>query len=314
VAAFGVDHTLAMPWSSPAVVFSGGGTLGAVQVGIIDVLERRRLRPSMVVGTSAGALNAAFWAFNPGPGAAGRLLGAWCRCGRTTLLTEGRFGVVCRLLMGRDHLHGQHELARVLAAALGRHTRIEDAPIPLLIVVADALTGARHVLRSGPLLPALLASCAIPGLFGPVTIDGRPFIDGGVVANCDVEAAADAGAGEALAIELIGETSGPSRNVMDAVRRAVVFSLRRQTEQARLLAAARLRLALLRVSLDDPPGLGDFRRTRDLFRVGRRAGELLVRTALDATGRVRPGSIEFRTARDGAGRPALRRHAVEGAT
>jgi NTE family protein len=303
----GVPHTLTLlgrrkagpvPQSvAPAVVFSGGGNLGAFQVGIIDVLERRGVRPSLVVGTSVGALNAAFWAFNPGPGVARQLLNLWCQCGRATLLKESRVHVLRRLLLGHDHLQGQHRLAHVLGAALGHDTRIEDARIPLCVVVADAVTGERHVLRSGRLLPALLASCAIPGLFKPVAIEGRLYIDGGVVANCDVEAAADAGAREALAIDLAGELTGARWTVINAVRRAVSFGLLRQTELARRLVAERLPLAVLRASLTDPPPLGDFRRTRELFALGRQAGEELVRVSLDAEGRIRPGLVEFRAVR-----------------
>jgi NTE family protein len=235
------------------VVFSGGGNLGAFQVGVIDALEQRGLRPSLVVGTSVGALNAAFWAFNPGPGAGRRLLDLWCQCSRATLMPESWAHVARRLLLGHDHLQKQHQLARLLGAALGHETRIEDAPVPLSVVVADAVTGERHVLRSGRLLPALLASCAIPGLFTPVAVDGRLCIDGGVVANCDVEAAADAGVRDALAVDIAGEVSGPRRNVLDAVHRAVGFGLQRQTELATRLVAQRLRLAVLRVSLTDPP-------------------------------------------------------------
>jgi NTE family protein len=292
-----VDRLVARPARrpvAPAVVLSGGGNLGAFQVGVIDVLERRGMRPSMLVGTSVGALNAAFWAFDPGPGTADRLLELWCRCGRATLFPEGPVHILRRLALGRDHVQRQHRLARVLGATLGGETRIEEARVPLGIVVVDATTGERHVLRSGRLLPALLASCAIPGLFEPVEIDGRLYMDGGVVANCDVEAAADAGAREAVAIDIGGEMSGPRRNVLDAMRRAVAFNLRRQTDVVQRLVAGRMRLALLRASLLDPPAFGDFRWTRELCALGRRAGEHLVSAGLDPVGRVRPGLVEFK--------------------
>jgi NTE family protein len=287
---------------APAVILSGGGILGAFQVGVIDVLERRGMRPSLLVGTSVGALNAAFWAFNPGPRTADRLLELWCRCGRATLLPEGPFPVLRRLLLGRDHLHRQDRLALALGAALGVETRIEDAPVPLCVVVVDATTGERRVLRSGRLLPALLASCAIPGLFEPVAIDGRFYMDGGVVANCDVEAAADAGVREAMAIDIGGEMSGPRRNVVDAMHRAVGFNLRRQTDLVQRLVAGRMRLALLRARLLDPPGFGDFRSTRSLCALGRLAGEHLVSAGLDSVGRVQPGLVEFRQGGYGAAR------------
>src|SRR5262245_61586759 len=175
-----------------AVVFSGGANLGAFQVGVIDVLARAGLVPDLLVGTSVGAFNAAFWAFHPGPDVGTKLEEIWLGIGRSVLLGGHPLLLLPRLLRGHP-LFADSGLVRLVRRALPPEARIEDATHPLEVVVTRALDGTREVLRRGPLESALLASSAIPGLFAPVSIDGTPYVDGGLVANCDLQAVVEAG-------------------------------------------------------------------------------------------------------------------------
>jgi len=300
-----------------AVVLSGGGTLGAFQVGVIDVFARAGIGPSLIVGTSVGAINAAFWAFNPVIDVGKDLLDVWLSCRRSTLFPGHRAAALLRLLRGDGHLYKLDGLKNLLSRRLDENLCIEHAKIPLAVMAADAATGERCALRSGPVMDAILASCAIPGVFPPVTINGRPLFDGGVVSNCDVEAAVDAEMSGAVAIDLgsgISRASGP----LNSFAQAISFNLRRQTEQACRLAARQLPLLVLRASLPVAPALGDFRYTRQLFQWGQQAAHGLLRDRLLGPEFVAARTVDYDPANGASARathaptPALRPTASAG--
>lgn len=179
---------------STAFVLSGGGSLGAVQVGMLQALNERDIRPDLLVGTSAGALNAAFVAGN-GTDATGlaTLAEVWGRLrGRTLFPLDPRRAVSA--LAGR-----QSSLCsdRGLRALLSHHLRfrdLEDSPIPLTIVATDLLTGREVAMRSGDATSAILASCAIPAIFPTVHREGVALVDGGLANNAAISQAVAAGA------------------------------------------------------------------------------------------------------------------------
>lgn len=276
-----------------AVVFSGGGTLGAFQVGVIDAFATAGIKPQLIAGTSVGAVNGTYWAFHPGRDAGQELLDIWLSCSRRTLLPDSLAPVAKRFLAGDDHLFGIGGLRRLLLRRFDESLDLEDSAIPVAVVVTDAHTGRRRVLRSGRTLEAVLASCAIPGLYPPVSIDGRLYCDGGVVAHCDVESAVEAGMATAVAVDVGGDVP-TMRGPLGGFARAASFALRRQTEQAYRLAAQELDLFVIRSGVAVTPGIGDFRHTKRLFEAGRDAGRLFVRTHLRTS--ARPGAESRPTA------------------
>src|SRR4051812_26672797 len=166
-----------------AFVLSGGASLGAVQAGMLRALYERGITPDMLVGTSAGALNATFVASRPQTvTTANRLARAWCDIRR-----EDVFPVELATLIGgvssrRDHLVPDRGLRRVI----GRHLdfdSLEHAPIPVHVVAFDLVGGTEVLLSSGPALEAVLATAAIPGVFPPVPWGDAHLVDGGVVNN-----------------------------------------------------------------------------------------------------------------------------------
>lgn len=276
-----------------AVVLGGGGNLGAFEVGVVDALAVHGVEPDLLVGTSVGAINAAFWAFNPGRDAGGRLLEVWRSAARQPLLRGGRIAVLRRLLGRSSSLFGSEALAALLRGAISSPARIEEARIPLAVTVTSAATGARRVLREGPLHDAVLASSAVPGIFPPVQIEDAAYIDGGVVANVDLESVAEAGIGQALAVDLMGVLAQPpTGDLWDMLQRSLVFALRRQTDLELAHVSGSVRTALLRPLMPGVPLLGDFGRTEDMVAWGRRAGEEFVARHLDRRGRVVPGVME----------------------
>lgn len=276
---------------SPAVVLSGGAALGSFEAGVIDALARSGLQPSLIVGTSIGALNAAYWAFNPGPEAGLALAAMWRSSGARGIFPRRPLHMLRQLL--HDEAAGDPgPLRQVLRSVFGDDRSIEDASVRLAIVATDLVTGEPVVMRSGPLIPALMASAAVPGYFPPVRIGGRILVDGGVVANADLEAVLEAHVRDVVLIELqapaAGEQLTGTRSILE---QAVTISLARQSELERRLVGRRLRLAVVRLSAPHRPEPWDFSRTEELFAMGREAGERLLTSHL-ANGRVRPGTVE----------------------
>lgn len=283
------------------VVFGGGGALGAFEVGVIDALASQSIVPDLLIGTSVGAINAAYWGFHPTAEGGCRLLDLWLRAGRTVMLPEGRQPVLLRRVRGHDYVVRQRLLARPLKQGFNAPARIEDSRVPLIVVTVDPLKRELVRLTTGPLVPALLASAAVPGLFPPARVGGRWLIDGGLLANCDIEAAMEAGMSDVIAVDLMGQPAPGPLTLQTVLERALGLALRRQTDLLLARVQPRLRLVVLRPRLIQPPGFTDLDRTRELFEAGRAAGGHLVASSLGADRHVRPGVISF-TARNPAAR------------
>jgi NTE family protein len=174
-------------------VLGGGGSLGAIQIGMLRALRQHGIGPDLVVGTSVGSVNGAMVALDP-DGAADRLAVIWSRMTRATVFPGGPLTQLRTLRQHRNHLFPNDGLAAVVSGALGDTTTFDGLALPFGAVAVDAATGLAVLLRSGPLLPAILASSAIPGIYPPVELDGRVLYDGGVLANVPIRQALAMGA------------------------------------------------------------------------------------------------------------------------
>lgn len=149
----------------------------------------------MVVGTSVGSMNAAYLAFNPTPEGVKDMERHWRDFTEDDLFPGGRFRAAwARMFVRGNRLFENSGLQRVISTHLGENTAIENAQIPLGIVATDLETGAERVFTSGPLVEALLASAAMPGVYPPVEIEGRLYTDGGVANNVPIAPAVEMGA------------------------------------------------------------------------------------------------------------------------
>lgn len=175
-----------------AFVMAGGGSLGAVEVGMLQALLEWGETPTFMVGASAGAINAAYFAADPTIAGARALERIWCLLKRQDVFPFN-LGSVFRLLLHRDHLVDSGGLRRLLERNLP-YRRLEDAALPIHLVASDMLTGQEVLLSSGPVVDAVLASAAVPGVYPPVQIGGRWLIDGGVANNTPISAAIGLGA------------------------------------------------------------------------------------------------------------------------
>jgi NTE family protein len=175
-----------------AFVLSGGASLGAVEVGMLKALARRGVRPDLIVGTSAGAVNGAWLAGHPDADI-DDLAAVWSTIRRSTVFPAEPLLGLMAFAGRRPGLVPQRGLRSLVQAHL-TFDRLEDAPLPLHVVAVEVLTGRDVRLSTGDALDAVLASAAIPGVFAPVVIDGVAYMDGGVVNNTPVSHAVALGA------------------------------------------------------------------------------------------------------------------------
>jgi NTE family protein len=179
-----------------AFVLSGGASLGAIQVGMLQALYERGIAPDLIVGTSVGAINGAFIASREPTLETAQELGEVGRRVRrsdvfpTSVLT-GFVGFIGRT----DHLVSERSLRRLVSRYVG-FDRLEDATIPLHVIAADLLSGGEKRLSQGPAVEAVMASTAIPGVFPAVEWEGHELVDGGVVNNTPISHALELGAEE----------------------------------------------------------------------------------------------------------------------
>lgn len=191
-----------------ALVLSGGGPLGALQVGAIKAIFEHGVRPDMVVGTSVGALNATYVATNPTIEGIDRLELIWRNLTEDDLFPGGRFRASwARMFVRGNRIFENTGLERLITSTLGAETRIEDTAIPLAIVATDLETGDERIFSDGELLRPLLASAAMPGVFPPVEIDERLYIDGGVANNVPIAPAVERGARTLWVIDSTSHTN-----------------------------------------------------------------------------------------------------------
>lgn len=192
-----------------AFVFSGGGPLGALQVGTLKALFEYGVRPDLVVGTSVGSLNAAFVAFDPTLRGLQRLEDLWRGIQDYRLFPGARSPATwAKFIVKGDRVFDNDSLRRVVEERFGA-VSIESAQIPLGIVTTELQTGTERTFTSGPIIEPLLASCAMPGIYPPVAIDGMSYIDGGVANSVPVAPAIEMGA---RTVYVLNSTSQGTQN------------------------------------------------------------------------------------------------------
>ncbi|WP_414642353.1 patatin-like phospholipase family protein [Bradyrhizobium sp.] len=180
------------PSIETAFVFAGGGSLGAVQVGMMDSLARRGITADMVVGSSVGALNGAFYASDPTIAGVERLANIWRGLKRDDVFPLS-WWTLLGFLWRRDFLI-THDGIRKLINDHIPYRNLEEAKLPLHIVTTDIITGDSVVFSKGPAAEAIVASTAIPGAFSPVHYGDYYLADGAVSSNTPVRIAVQKGA------------------------------------------------------------------------------------------------------------------------
>jgi NTE family protein len=180
--------------TTTAFVLSGGGSLGAVQVGMLRALAERGIAPDVLVGTSAGALNAVFVAAHGmGTGSLDLLDATWAGLRRDDVFPLRAPHMALALAGARDALCAGSGLERLVRRHVG-FDRLEQAPLPVHLVTTDLLSGEEVLLSDGDVVSAVLASSAIPAVLPPVRRGDRTLVDGGLANNAAISQAIALGA------------------------------------------------------------------------------------------------------------------------
>ena len=175
-----------------AFVFAGGGSFGAIQVGMLHSLAAHGVVADMVVGSSVGALNGAFYAGDPTLGGVQRLAAVWRGLQRHDVFPLG-WGSLLGFLWRRDFLI-PHDGIRKLVDDHIPYRNLQDARLPVHIVTTDIISGDSVVLSEGPTAEAIVASTAIPGAFAPIRHNERFLADGAISSNTPIRVAVGKGA------------------------------------------------------------------------------------------------------------------------
>ncbi|MET8450136.1 patatin-like phospholipase family protein [Streptomyces sp. NPDC005209] len=210
------------PRDTVAFVLQGGGSLCAPQVGMLRALTQAGIRPDLVVGSSAGALNGAAFAADPSIGGIDRLEALWMRLKRRHVAPLS-LRTLARAALGRSEAAVSSEALRQVLRSAVAVGRLEEAAVSMHAVATDFETGAAVVLSTGAAVPALLASAAFPGLYAPVRVGGQRLIDGGVSADLPVLQAEGLGATTiyVLPAAVTRQAGRPAHAALDAAFRAL---------------------------------------------------------------------------------------------
>jgi NTE family protein len=175
-----------------AFVFAGGGSFGAIQVGMLMALAERGVAADLVVGSSVGAMNAAYYAAEPTAKNVQRLAEVW-----RTIRRQDVFPITLRTLAGflwrRDFLVSQEGVRSLIRRHLP-YKNLEEARIPVHVVSTDIVSGETVVLSSGSAEDAIVATTAIPGAFPPLRVANLYLSDGAISSNTPVRIAIMKGA------------------------------------------------------------------------------------------------------------------------
>jgi NTE family protein len=251
-----------------AFVLSGGGSLGAVQVGMLRALFENNVHPDLLVGTSVGAVNAAWIAGRPSVDGAHDLADIWLSLRRQDVFPLSPMTGFAGLLGRSNHFISNSSLRAVLERHL-LFERLEDPALSLHVVATELKSGRAAILSSGAAVPALLASCAIPGVFPPVTIGKRDYVDGGVANHTPITVALELGASRIFVLPvgypwLNREPTNALGMALHALARIVEQKLDADVASYRNVAEIRLMPSLDLADVSP----ADFSHTRDLIEWG----------------------------------------------
>ncbi len=175
-----------------AFVFAGGGSFGAIQVGMMQALAAHGVAADLVVGSSVGAMNGAYYAGAPTLEGIKKLAEIWRGLTRQDVFPVSLRSFVS-VLWRRDFLIS-HDGVRKLVEDHLPYRKLEEAIVPVHIVTTDIVTGETVVLSDGSAAEAIVASTAIPGAFAPVKHKNRFLADGAISSNTPIRVAIDKGA------------------------------------------------------------------------------------------------------------------------
>lgn len=251
-----------LPRGGTAFVLAGGGSHGAVQVGMLQALVAAGVVPDVILGTSVGAINGVLFASEPTVAGLGRLASIWATVTRRDVYPLQPLGWIPALFGRSPHLLSPSGLRSLIERSL-RVARLEDTTIPCAVIASDVLDGSEVVLSSGPAIEAVLASASLPVLLPPVRVSGRHLVDGAVANNTAISTALALGA-ERIIVLPTGfscAAASPPRNAVAMGLHIVSVLLARQLANEAERYAHRATIAIVPPVCPMPVSSYDFSRS-----------------------------------------------------
>jgi NTE family protein len=273
-----------------AFVLSGGANYGAQQVGALEVLFEHGLQPDMVMGVSAGALNAAWVAAHPTLEGVQELARIWREDTAAAIPPVGPLAALFRLIGGKDSLLSNDSLLQFIRRWSFAESTFGEFTRPCLYTVAARYDdGALRIFGDDPsdrVLDGLMTSTAMPPFYPPWEVDGVAYLDGGVTSHLPLQAAVTRGAAEIFALRnshgFVLDGAPVQRNVFSIGSQAISLLVERQAalEIEAVQRIRSVRLHLINLHADDDPGLWNFTRAAELIAAGRHIAEDYLKASL----------------------------------
>lgn len=269
-----------------AFVLSGGGNLGPIQVGALRALLEADIYPQMIVGCSAGALNAAYIARGVSLEQLDQLADVWRSVTARDVYPGHRLTAFWRFLSGQDSLYDNRNFYAFLQrhGTTPAHTFAHVRKLKLYVTATNLHTGRLHVFGDNPhdrILDALMASTALTPMHPPWEIDGEYYIDGGTVTPLPLRVALERGATEIYSLHIVsggegvmGDAASDSqrlfRGVASLLTRSVSTMLQLQVQHDLRLTEGQKRVKLhhIRLTVVNPPTHNDFSQVDALMASG----------------------------------------------
>ncbi len=255
------------------------------------MLFRTSFSPALIVGTSAGALNGAFLALHPDADGAEELVAIWHSLRDRSLFLFNPLRIAYQVF-SQELCIANSGLLRELMKKYAPADDFAATKVPLYITTTNLTQARKEVFHQGSLSRAVLASTALPGIFCPVEHEGNMYVDGGVLANLDLDTAINLGAQEILAVDLSRCIDGrrPSSIVSLWMQTLdVVQSERVEREMERL--SPRAHITLVQPGIESSVSLTSLVAVDRLLEAGQRLGEAVIERYLQPDGRFQPGTI-----------------------
>jgi NTE family protein len=261
---------------------SGAANFGSLQVGALQVLLEHGIRPDMLIGTSAGAMNSAYLAIDPTPEGAQRLATLWRDAAHDMVSRSDRLLMLWRLITNRDGLLPNEPLRRFIERSMPAGvSRYGDLRLPAYAVAVRLDTGELRCFGDDPadrIVDGLMASTAIPGFYAPWKVDGVDYVDGGVVAYLPIQLAIERGATEiyALNVTTAGARKGVVRGTLAIAGRAIDLLIQRQgTREIEVhRAMPGVVVHILTLALEKEVTFWDFKHADEMVALGREIAEV----------------------------------------
>lgn len=170
------------------LVLGGGGSRGLAHIGVLKVFEREKIPVDYIVGTSMGSIVGISYALGYKPD---EITSYMSRLGKNNLLSLNVFSAKSRQKAVEERLK-----------LVMKDKTFADLQIPSVVMAVDMLSGKEEALCEGELIPAILASSAVPAVFPPVTIGGKQLADGGVIDSTATAPAYEMGADVVIVVDV----------------------------------------------------------------------------------------------------------------